>query len=202
MPVRAASDPDPSLGFRYAVEVGGIVAGWFTRCAGLSVERSLLAHEEGGVNAYVHQLPGRITRTRITLERGIAGPALWRWFTGQQDEGLYEGRVAYRDVTVILYNADLTEARRWHLPVALPVRWAGPNMEAGSEQVAIETLELAQSDGGGDGAVQRAMAEPGLGDEEPLRSRAEVDLRALAERVYDLLKQGLLVERERRGWHR
>lgn len=202
MPVRAAGEPDPIPGFRYAVEIDGIVAGWFTRCAGLSVERSVRTYEEGGLDAYVHQLPGRITRTHITLERGIAGPVLWRWFAGEQDQGLYEGRLSYRDITVILYNADLVEARRWHMPQALPAKWSVSGLRVSGGQVAVESLELAQSDGGADGAVRRAIDEDVMGKEAPQRPRGEVDRRALAQRVYGLLKQELLVERERQGWHR
>ncbi len=201
MSARMACEPDPIPGFRYAVEIGGIAAGWFTRCTGLSVERSVRTYEEGGLNAYVHQLPGRITRTHITLEHGIAGPALWQWFAGEQDKGLHESRVAYRDVTIILYNADLAEAQRWHLPQALPVRWTGPTIRADGREVAIETLELAQSDGGLDGAVRRAMAAEGTDEEGQSLLGDDVDLPALAQRVYALLRQELRIERERRGRH-
>lgn len=134
---------DPVPGFRFAIEVQGVVAGWFTECGGLSVERKVHTYEEGGLNAYVHQLPDRISHSRITLKRGIADPALWQWFAGEKDEGLYEGKVAYRNVTIILYGVDHKEAGRWNVANALPVKWNGPEFRTDGDQLAVETLELA-----------------------------------------------------------
>ncbi len=134
---------DPVPGFRFGIEIQGIVAGWFTECNGLSVERKVYPHEEGGLNAYVHQLPDRISYGHITLKRGIADMALWQWFAGEKDEGLFEGKVSYRDVTIILYGVDRKEAGRWNVSRALPVRWSGPDFRSNGNQVSVESLELA-----------------------------------------------------------
>jgi phage tail-like protein len=143
-PERPSLEPIP--GFRFAVQIGEggdrAAAGWFTECSGLTIERTLFTHQEGGVNAYVHQLPDRIKHTNITLKRGVGDAALWRWFAGEGDAGLYEGKVEYRNVTIILYNVDRTEAMRWNVDRAYPVKWNGPSLQAGGNQVAIETLEL------------------------------------------------------------
>jgi phage tail-like protein len=133
---------EPVAGFRFSVNIDGVATGWFTDCGGLSVERTLYPYEEGGLNAYVHQLPSRIKHTNVTLKRGVADEALWKWFAGDADEGLYEAKVTYRDVTIILYNVDRTEAKRWNLSHAYPVKWTGPDLKAGDNQVAIETLEI------------------------------------------------------------
>lgn len=134
---------DPAPGFRFGIEIQGIVAGWFTECSGLSVERKVHSYEEGGLNAYVHQLPDRISHSHITLKRGIADMALWQWFAGERDAGLFEGKVAYRDVTIILYGVDHKEAGRWNVTRALPVKWSGPDLTADAHQVSVESLELA-----------------------------------------------------------
>jgi phage tail-like protein len=137
---RPALEPVP--GFRFAVNIDGVTAGWFTECGGLMVERTVYPYEEGGLNAYVHQLPNRIKHTNITLKRGIADETLWKWFAGERDVGLYEAKVAYHDVTIVLYNVDRTEAKRWNVSRAYPVKWTGPDLKAEGNQVAIETLEL------------------------------------------------------------
>ena len=135
-------DLEPVPGFRFAIEIEGITAGWFTECGGLTVERTVYPYEEGGLNAYVHQLPDRIKHTRISLKRGIADETLWKWFAGERDEGLYEGKVEYRNMTITLYNVDRSVAKRWNVERAYPVKWSGPDLKAASTQVAIESLEI------------------------------------------------------------
>lgn len=128
----------PVAGFRFGVLVEGDVVGWFTECNGLSVERGVLAKEEGGLNAYVHQLPNRITYPKITLKRGMADLELWKWFR----EGLYDLKIKRRPVSILLYSGDRQSIQRWDLKDAFPTKWSGPDLKADSNQVAIETLEL------------------------------------------------------------
>ena len=135
-------DWEPVPSFRFVVQLGGTPAGWFTQCGGLTVERTVYPVEEGGLNAFVHQLPNRATSSRITLKRGIADEALWKWFVGQNDAGLYESKVEYRNITIVLYNVDRTEAKRWNVSRAYPVKWSGPDLNTDGNNLAIETLEL------------------------------------------------------------
>jgi phage tail-like protein len=205
MSVSTRPNLEPAPDFRYAIEVGGVVTGWFTQCGGLSAERTLYRYEEGGLNAYVHQLPDRATRMQITLERGIADESLWRWFAGEADGGLHEAKVTNRDVTIILYNVDLTEARRWNLSRAYPVKWTAADLKAGDNQVAVEMLELAQGSADTPGVIQRYEPEGGMGpqsDEGQGTVDGDIDLTALANKVYKLLRRESRIERERMGWHR
>ena len=129
---------DPVAGFRFGVEIKGSVVGWFTECSGLTVERGVLTHEEGGQNAYVHQLPQRVTYPKVTLKRGVADLQLWQWF----QKGLFDLQVEHRSVTIMLYNGDRQRVKRWDLKEAFPTKWTGPDLKADSNQVAIESLEL------------------------------------------------------------
>jgi len=129
---------DPVSGFRFGIEIKGIIAGWFTECGGLTVERQVTPHSEGGVNDYVHQLPGRVKYSNVTLKRGIADVALWNWF----QEGLYDGKVKRTSVSIILYDGKRTKAMRWNLTDAYPVKWVGPDFKSEGNQVAFETLEI------------------------------------------------------------
>jgi phage tail-like protein len=199
MAATVPGDRDSVPGFRFAVEIQGIAAGWFTECGGLTVQRGVRTYEEGGQNAFVHQLPGPISHARVTLKRGVVDATLWAWFTGAQDEGLYESKVAPRDVAIVVYGPDHTEIRRWNLARALPVKWSGPSLTAGDAQVAVETLELAQGDAGGSGAVQRAVEAEPAGATEAAFGGQDPDLAALARRVYALLRDELRVEHQRRS---
>lgn len=129
---------DPISGFKFGVEIEGIIKGWFTECSGLSVKRGTISHKEGGVNDYVHKLPDRVEQSDITLKRGVAQNELWNWF----QEGLYDGKVKRCNVSIILYNNDRTQAKRWNLIKAYPIEWTGPDLKTDSNQVAIETLKI------------------------------------------------------------
>src|SRR5574340_755408 len=98
---------DPVVKFRFSVMIKDAVVGWFTDCNGLTVERETVQHPEGGINDYVHQLPGRVKQSRVTLKRGLADNALWNWF----EKGLYDGKVERNNITIILYNSDLSEKK-------------------------------------------------------------------------------------------
>lgn len=142
MPIPERKEWYPVPSFRYSIEIEGLDAGWFTECSGLVVERKVVSHEEGGLNAYVHQLPDRITQSRITLKRGIADRKLWTWFAGQGDAGLWESRVEFHNLAIVLYDVDRTEAQRWNVERAYPVKWSGPTLKPEGTEVAVEALEL------------------------------------------------------------
>jgi len=132
------SRTEPIGGFGFSVEVGGNVQGWFTECSGLSIEREVKAHPEGGVNDYEHQLPGRVKQSKVTLKHGLAGNELWEWF----QKGLYDGKVERRNLTIRLYNSDLSEAKAWNLIDAFPAKWTGPGFNSANNDITFETLEV------------------------------------------------------------
>jgi phage tail-like protein len=185
---------EPAAGYRFGVEIQGLVVGWFTECSGLSFERAILPHEEGGVNDRVHQLPGRIKRTNLSLKRGLADSRLMAWFL----EGQQDGGAKRRDVSIILCNGDGAETQRWDLIGVYPLKWQGSGPLTGSDQVAVETIEIGSDDGSVESmTVQRAGGGPRGPVDEDVSRELEVDLPALAQRVVELLKQDLRVERER-----
>jgi hypothetical protein len=83
---------DPVAKYKFWIEVKDVVAAWFTECSGLSVEREAIPQKEGGVNDYVHQLPGRISYSRITLiTQTEPRPSAGTWPTPTQSSG--QGRI-------------------------------------------------------------------------------------------------------------
>ena len=140
---KKAKDPDPAPVFKFWVELEDIVVAEFKECSGLRVEREVKQHQEGGVNDYVHILPGRIKHSNITLKYGVTDAEnltkLWKWF----EKGLYDGRVERTNVSILLRDVGGDIVRRWNLINAYPVKWEGPQFNTESSQVAIETLELA-----------------------------------------------------------
>ncbi len=130
---------DPVSGFRFYVEIDGVIKGCFSECGGLSIEREVYSYQEGGVNDHEHKLAGRIKQSTITFKRGIAGNELWDWFK----QGLYDGKIKRQHISILLYNADHTKVRRWNLTDAFPTKWTGPDLNTEGNQVAFESIEIA-----------------------------------------------------------
>ena len=63
---------DPYLGFKFLVEIEGLVVGGFSEVTGLQVETEVETYREGGLNEYVHKLAGP-TRypSNLVLKHGM-----------------------------------------------------------------------------------------------------------------------------------
>ncbi len=134
-----ASRNDPYLGAHFFVEIDGVDQGGFTECTGLQAEVEVADVQEGGNNGYIHKLPGRTKFTNVVLKYGVTDSSdLWEWF-----QGVTRGDVERKDVSVVLYDSEQTEVRRWNLREAFPSKWIGPAFNADKQAVAIETLEIA-----------------------------------------------------------
>jgi phage tail-like protein len=139
---------DPYLSFHFLVEIEGLVIGGFNEVTGLTVEVEIEEYREGGLNAYVHKLAGP-TRypNNLVLKHGLTdSDTLWNW---HQD--VASGNIRRRNGSIILLDSAGEEQWRWNFVDAYPVRWVGPDLRAGSAEVAIETLEL----------VHRGLSIPG-----------------------------------------
>jgi phage tail-like protein len=73
----------------------------------------------------------------LVLKRGVTyEDALLKWLWTTQ-HGL-----ELTAVTVSLIGPDGKPVRSWSFQDAFPVKWTGPNLNAGSNQIATETLEI------------------------------------------------------------
>jgi phage tail-like protein len=137
---KQASDPDPFPVFKFWVEIESIIVGQFQECNGLRMERAVETVEEGGVNDHVHLLPGRNKYSNITLKNGmVSSDALWKWY----QEGLFDAKVKRINFSILLRDVKGDVAKRWNVVQGFPVKWEGPQFTADSNQIAVETLEIA-----------------------------------------------------------
>ena len=135
---------DPHATFRFSVQIDGIDEAVFSECSLPSMEVEVLEHKEGGYNAGVHQLPGRVKSGRITLRRGVTqSNELLEWY-GDIAKGELEK--AQRQISVVMYDSTLSEVMRWNFDRAYPVKWTAPTFKTSDSAIAIETLELAFSE--------------------------------------------------------
>jgi phage tail-like protein len=130
---------DPYLGFNFLVEIDGIVAGGFSEISGLTIEIETEDYVEGGRNDFVHKLAGGAKfPSNLVLKHGITdSDALWDWY-----QDVLQGTIDRKSASVVLLDSTREERRRWNFEGCYPVRWVGPELRAGTAEVAVETLEL------------------------------------------------------------
>ena len=132
---------DSSLGLetRFQVTVDGVSLGDWATCKGLEVDFKLVDYNELGNNDFVHGLPQAATYNRISLTRACAGPdsrKVQAWLSKVKTQPTKSTAV------IALHDAWGREVISWTLQGVLPSRWTGPTLDAESQKVAVETLEL------------------------------------------------------------
>ena len=123
--------------------------GGFAECSGLDVEAEVRDLSEGGRNDGVVRRVGRAKPSTITLKRGMFVPApggradraLWDWLrgmvTGELPVPRYDGHVEVLDPTGTRVVA------HWSFDRGLPLKVAGPALNAKTGEVAVEELQIA-----------------------------------------------------------
>lgn len=144
-------DPLPAFNFYIALidtsdalsilktSVTGFALGGFSECTGLDASLDVEEFKEGGVNDRVHKFPSRTTFSNITLKRGVGfGEDLWLWY-----EEFLNGEGTRRDGLIVLANELRIPIKIWSFERAIPIKWSGPALNAGTSGVAIEGIEIA-----------------------------------------------------------
>ena len=133
---------ETALGLYFTVEIDDDRSlGDWTKCEGLSVEWDIHEYKEGGVNDYIHRLPGRTKYQNLKLSRPVtkatADVVAWlKEVSPTQD---------WPDAKVAVRDAAGTEVAAWTFGSVRPVKWQGPTLDVGQNQVAVEVLELAHN---------------------------------------------------------
>lgn len=129
---------DPYMAYNFAVEIGGVVLGGFSEVSGLSSEIDLESYEEGGLNGYVHKFPKHTTYPNLVLSRGLVNIDLFRiWY-----EATNQGLIQQLNGTIMLLNNKRIPVMWWTFKNAYPVKWEGPQLNASSDEIAVEKIEL------------------------------------------------------------
>jgi phage tail-like protein len=130
---------DPYRAYNFKLVIQGVTEGHFTECTGLGVKTKVIRYREAGNNQVVHAIPGQIEYGDVQLRYGLmTSKELWDWMmTGVQ------GNVQRKNVSILMLDsAGINEVMRWNLNNAWPNEWRGANLDALSQEVAIETLTL------------------------------------------------------------
>ncbi|MEN0005013.1 MAG: phage tail protein, partial [Bacteroidota bacterium] len=118
----------------------------FKEVSGLSVESSPEEVTEGGLNAYRHKLPTAAKYPNLMLKRGlVANSKLRRWI----EKAINDFEFQPTQVTIELldqFNQKSGSPKAlmsWVLHNVWPVKWEATGLDSMSNEVAIESLELA-----------------------------------------------------------
>ena len=127
----------------FVLAIDGLASVNFSKCSGLVGEVGVEEYPEGGENRFAHRFPTRASFPNLVLSQG-AGPLqeLWDWFS----EYHVTGMVMPRDGTVVLMSTvdgALAPVRVWGFTRGWPVKLTGPDLDAQSSAVAIESIEIA-----------------------------------------------------------
>jgi phage tail-like protein len=136
----SVADPaDTAVSVFFEVHIDGHDLGAFTGCDGLGCEVTIEQREEGGLNSFVHQLPGRIKYSNVKLTRPINADStkVATWLASMAVE------VKRSQAEIVAKNHDAKRVASWSLTGVVPIRWSGPSLSVESPKVATETLELA-----------------------------------------------------------
>jgi phage tail-like protein len=130
---------DPYANFNFVVEIDGVTAAGFQEVSGLAAEVNIIEYREGADTSSIRKLPGLRKFTNVTLKRGVTqDKSLWNWF-----KQTLSGAPARATVAITLLDEQRNAVSRWTLLNAWPAKWEGPPLNAKSNDIAIETLEIA-----------------------------------------------------------
>jgi phage tail-like protein len=159
----------PFGAYFFEVEINGNVYP-FRSCSGLKMETAVVEIEEGGFNHTTRKLVGRTKYPNIVLKKGFVGAdsELYRLKRKMMDDGAAgtpqkPGFQAPNRITgtITQKGPDGNEAK-WMFSGGWICKWEGPDLDAGKNEVSVETVEIAheglmmlgsaKGGGGGSGA--------------------------------------------------
>ena len=133
----------PPTGFHFKVEVLGLTRQEndvrFTEVGGLSVEMATEEVAEGGENRFIQKYPTRAKYPELVLKRGLLlNSEIVTWIR----QCIEDYNIKPKNIDIKLLNEEHQPLLTWHVVNAYPTKWAVSDLNASSNAVVIETLQL------------------------------------------------------------
>jgi phage tail-like protein len=130
---------DPYSGFNFLVDLGTGGEGpsaAFRDVTGIGASIDVVEYRVGNdPEPHTRKLPGLRKYSNVVLKRGLTrDTTLWDWLNTDPPDR--------RNVVIALLDGQRSEVMRFILRNAWPCKWTGPELDAESSDVIIETLEL------------------------------------------------------------
>jgi phage tail-like protein len=130
---------DPLRGYNFRVELDNTSVASFREASGLTLNTDPVDYREGTDTwLSVRKLPGLRKYSNITLKRGItANEDLWDWYLN-----ILNGVDDRRNGAIVLQDEQHNDVIRWEFQNGWICKWEGATMNATSNDVFIETIEI------------------------------------------------------------
>jgi phage tail-like protein len=129
------SRDDPYAGHNFLVVIDGVTQAGFAECSGLSMESDAIEYRNGNEVTHVRKINGLSKYANIVLKRGFTADKNWR-------KKVIDGKTERASGSITLLDEARQPAIRWNFREAWPRKLDGPTLNAKTNDVAIETLEL------------------------------------------------------------
>ena len=126
--------------YHFQVQWGGSRIA-FTEVSGLNIEIETVSFRDGSSpEDSERKIPGLRKFSNITLKRGMVkgDNEFFNWINSRQMSSIEK-----RDLSISLLDEQHQPAITWKVKNAFPVKYTGPVLQAGSNEIAVESLELA-----------------------------------------------------------
>ena len=126
----------------FGLEIEGDSVGTFRKCTGISTKNEVITETKvKNGKTVVQKQPGLLSVGDITLERGYTDSMeLYDW----RDE-VVNGNVSSnrKDCSIVVYNVKSEAVAQFNIFDCWPSELSGPDLDAGSNDIAIEKVVLA-----------------------------------------------------------
>ncbi|MEA2236340.1 MAG: hypothetical protein QOC81_1064 [Thermoanaerobaculia bacterium] len=131
---------DPYRAYNFEVQIDSSTVAGFREVSGLSFTTDPVEYREGtDIPLHVRKLTGLRKFANLMFKRGFTkNDELWKWY-----KNTLNGIEDRRNGAIVLHDELHNEVLRWNFEFAWITKWEGPTMNATSNDVAIETMELA-----------------------------------------------------------
>jgi phage tail-like protein len=132
---------DPFRGFNFRVEIIGMsqMVAAFREVSGLTANVDSVEYRDGNSrDLHVKKLFGLRKYSNIVLKRGITlNTELWGWY-----RQIVNGEAVRRNGAVVMLDELGADTLRWNFYEGWPCKLDWPALNATTNEVAVETLEL------------------------------------------------------------
>ena len=138
----SGTDEDPLLGFNFALELEGSIAGYFTECGGIGSEHEIVEHKvvDKSGHEIVRKIPGRLKWQDITLKRGITSDMqIWEWRADLVNGDMTTAR---KNISITMMDRTYAPVAVWHFQNAWPSKVSGPSFKSDDNSFGVEEVTL------------------------------------------------------------
>lgn len=129
----------PFKKYNYVVKIGDMNVAGFSEVSSTDVTIDPIEYREGNMKVKtVGKQPGIVKYGNVTLKWGMTeSTELYKWA-----EEVAGGKIERKTVTITLLDDEQKETASWELISAWPTKYTATDMNATSNEVAIESMEF------------------------------------------------------------